>query len=288
MVVSGNADLRHRLESILGARITSLSPMSGGCVGEVYRVALSDGRVFVTKVDRTTSPVLAREGWMLRYLADRTRLPVPEVVYNDAGLLVMTFLPGSSRFDDHSETHAADLLADLHTVTAPAYGLELDTLIGGLHQPNPWTGSWVEFFRDQRLRYMARVAHDAGQLPLNLLHKVERLAEKLDRWLEEPPHPSLIHGDVWSGNVLAEGGRITGFLDPAIYYADSEMELAFITLFHTFGNTFFRRYNEIHSIRPGFWEIRRDLYNLYPLLVHVRLFGGGYVSSVQRILDRFL
>ena len=92
---------------------------------------------------------------------------------------------------------------------------------------------------------------------------------------------------MWSGNVLTKDGRIAGFVDPAIYYADSEIELAFSTLFSTFGDAFFRRYDELRPLRPGFFEERRDLYNLYPLLVHVRLFGGSYVGSVERALARY-
>jgi fructosamine-3-kinase len=92
---------------------------------------------------------------------------------------------------------------------------------------------------------------------------------------------------VWSANVLAKGDRITAFLDPAIYYAAPEIELSFISLFDSFGDTFFERYAEIRYIRPGFFEERRDLYNLYPLLVHVYFFGGGYLSSVQSTLSRF-
>jgi fructosamine-3-kinase len=89
---------------------------------------------------------------------------------------------------------------------------------------------------------------------------------------------------MWGGNVLVNDGCIAGFIDPAIYYADPEIELAFSTLFSTFGEPFFRRYSEIRPIRPDFFEVRRDLYNLWPLLVHVRLFGGGYVRQVERIL----
>jgi fructosamine-3-kinase len=280
------SSLSQRLIPILGQE-PRLSPLSGGCVGEVYRADLPDGRRVVVKVDSGDHAVLNKEGWMLRYLAEHSALPVPEVLHNAPDLLVMSFLPGRSSFDDRAETHAAQLLADLHRISAPAYGLDADTLIGGLHQPNPWTENWLDFFRDQRLLFMARVAHDAGRLPARTLARIEKLAGRLDRWIEEPPAPALIHGDVWSANVLAQDGRITGFVDPAIYYADPEMELAFITLFHTFGDAFFRRYDELFDIRPGFWESRRDLYNLYPLLVHVRLFGGGYVGSVQRTLSRF-
>ncbi len=285
--LSPMSSLSQRLTPILGQQPLRLSPLSGGCVGEVYRADLPDGQAVVVKVDSGDHAVLDREGWMLRYLAAHSALPVPEVLHSARDLLVMRFLPGRSSFDDRAEADAARLLADLHAISAPAYGLDQDTLIGGLHQPNPWTSSWLDFFREQRLLFMARTACDAGRLPARTLGRIEKLAGKLDRWLDEPPAPALIHGDVWSGNVLAQNGRITGFVDPAIYYADPEMELAFITLFHTFGDVFFRRYDELFGIRPGFWQVRRDLYNLYPLLVHVRLFGGGYVGSVQRILTQF-
>ena len=93
---------------------------------------------------------------------------------------------------------------------------------------------------------------------------------------------------MWGGNVLTREGRIAGFIDPAIYYADPEIELAFATLFGTFGDTFFARYREHRPLAPGFFDVRRDLYNLYPLLVHVRLFGGGYVGGVVRTVRRLV
>src|SRR3712207_2405135 len=113
------------------------------------------------------------------------------------------------------------------------------------------------------------------------------MAERLDGHLEEPERPSLIHGDVWSANVLAKGDTITAFLDPAIYHADPEIELSFISLFNSFGEPFLERYREIRGIRDGFFETRRDIYNLYPLLVHVYFFGGGYLDSVRSTLSRF-
>jgi fructosamine-3-kinase len=279
--------LAEEIERHLGERLLSARPLGGGCIGEVYRVELADGTPLVAKVDREGASHLEREAYMLRYLRERSKLPVPELFHGSETLLLMEFVEGESRFSEDAQHHAADLLAGLHGVSAGAYGHERDTLIGSLDQPNPWTQSWVEFFRQQRLLYLGRVAHEAGRLPNEDLEKVERLAERLEDYLEEPERPSLIHGDVWSANVLARGDRITGFLDPAIYHADPEIELSFISLFNSFGGPFFERYGEIRGIRDGFFEARRDLYNLYPLLVHVYFFGGGYLDSVRATLRRF-
>lgn len=275
------------VEASLGERLLSARPLGGGCIGEVYRAELSDGSVVVAKVDREGEAHLDREAYMLRYLAARSELPVPEVYHGSETLLLMEFVEGSSQFSRGAERHAADLLAALHDITAEAYGHERDTLIGSLDQPNPPTGSWVDFFREQRLLYLADVAHRSGRLPDGDRQRIERLADRLEDLIESPERPALIHGDAWRGNVLARGDRITVFLDPAIYHADPEMELAFISLFNSFGEPFFERYAEVCGIREGFFETRRDLYNLYPLLVHVHFFGGGYLSSVQSTLSRF-
>lgn len=279
-------NLRREIEDITGKKSERLSPLSGGSIGQVYRVDFSDRASLVAKVASEAGATLDIEGYMLGYLAEHSRLPVPTVIYSSPTLLLIEFIEGNSDFNPQAQTYAAELLADLHSIRAHRFGLERDTLIGSLHQPNPWTDSWLVFFRDHRLLYMGRQALDAGQLPRVIFARLEKFAAQLDRWLLEPEYPSLIHGDAWTTNILAANGRITGFIDPAIYYAHPEIELAFTTLFGTFDEPFFRRYHQLRPIPPGFFEVRRDIYNLYPLLVHTRLFGGGYAGSVERTLRR--
>jgi len=275
--------LAGRIEAALGRRPIRLRPLSGGCIANIRRASFAAGDDVVIKFGGD----LETEAYMLRYLAGRSALPVPAVIHAEADLLIIGYVETAGTIDDDAERHAADLIAALHDIGHDRFGHERDTLIGPLVQPNAWSESWLAFFRDRRLMDMGRRAHEAGRLPTATLSRLERLCARLDRWIGEPARASLIHGDLWGGNVLVRGSRIAAFVDPAIYHADPEVELAFSTLFGTFGRAFFDRYREHRPLAPGFFEERRDLYNLYPLLVHTRLFGGSYAGQVASILDRF-
>ena len=272
------------IEAAVGQRPSQVGKLSGGCVGEVYKVELRDGTQLVAKVSESGG--LAVESFMLGYLKIHSALPVPEVLHAADNLLLLEFIETSGGLNAGAESHAAELLAALHGVGAENFGFEGTTVIGGLPQPNPWTPRWREFFRDQRLLYMGRLALDRGNLIGATFARLEKLCGRIEDYIEEPDKPALIHGDCWGGNVLTRDGRIAAFVDPAIYYAHPEIELAFSTLFSTFGPAFFERYRELRPIAPGFFEARRDIYNLYPLLVHSALFGGQYPDQVDRILAR--
>ncbi len=281
--------LSQQLAELLDREPPTLRPLHGGMIGEVYRAdwdGRDDADTLVVKVDNGPRPQLDIEGMMLRYLAEQSELPVPCVHHSSPQLLLMDYVPGRSQFNAASERHAAELLAALHDIHAPACGLEQDTLIGALHQPNPWTASWVEFFAEQRLLYLGRLGVEMGRMPAALLRRIEALCSRLGELIDEPAQPSLVHGDIWSANVLADGDRITAFLDPAIYYGHAEVELAYILLFHTFGTPFLQRYTELCPPTPDFFETRMYVYQLYPLLSHVCHFGGGYVESTANMLAR--
>ena len=278
---------RARIEAATGRAIASVSPLAGGCIAEVLKVTLQGAAPVVVKI-AAPGGTLDVEAYMLRYLGTHSDLPVPRVIAATPDLLVMTFIPGSGTLNAAAQTHAAELIAALHGITDRRFGHERDTLIGPLHQPNKPADRWVDFFRDQRLFYLGRLAHGAGGLSDDTFRRLETLCSDLETWLQEPDAPALLHGDLWGGNVLVADGRIAGFVDPAIYFGHPEIELAFSTLFSTFTEPFFDRYRDLRPISPEFFEVRRDLYNLYPLMVHAHLFGGGYAHSVDRILRRFV
>ncbi len=286
MGVAVEDQLADEIERLLRKRPSRVAPMGGGCIAPVYRCELPGGARIVAK-QPSPGRTLECEAWMLGYLRRHTALPVPAVLAATPDLLLLEYIDSGDALDPRSEAHLAELLAALHAIPGPHFGFERDTLIGPLDQPNPRTSRWRDFFCDHRLLHRARAAYEAGRLPAHLMGRIEALAGRLERWIEEPPRPALIHGDCWSGNVLVKAGRIVGLIDPAIHWAHPEIELAFGTLFGPFGEAFFRRYAEQGTLAPGFFEARRDLYNLYPLLVHVQLFGGGYVNSVARTLERF-
>jgi fructosamine-3-kinase len=276
--------VRQAVERALGAGVRSATAMGGGCIAPVFRVTLDDGCEVVVK----SGTGLAIEAWMLVWLAEHTSAPVPRVLHAAENILVLSLLDGdSSGLSAKAEAELGAIVADLHGVHGRTFGFERDTVIGGLHQPNPPTSRWRAFFRDHRLLHMAGEAGRAGRLPARARSRIDALAGRLERWIDDDMTPAAIHGDLWGGNIVSSNDRITGLIDPALYYADPEIELAFMTLFGSVGDRFFRSYGERIALRPGFFEARRDLYNLFPLLVHVRLFGGGYVAQVERTLDRF-
>jgi len=278
--------LQQRIAERLGRDLLQMRPLAGGKISQVLRLDFTSGEALVAKVG-DGSHDLRIEAYMLRYLRQNSALPIPEVWHDEPDLLLMEYIAGAEQLERASLRHLGQLLAACHQVSGSSYGLERDTLIGPLHQPNPPTASWIEFFREQRLLYMTGVARESGELPLALEARLLRIAESLPDFLIEPAGPALIHGDMWRTNIIVRNGRIAGIIDPALYYAHNEMELAYMALFDGLGQEFFGVYHEILPIDRGFYETRRHIYNLYPLLVHLVIFGAKYIQPLENSLARF-
>lgn len=281
--------LEARIESALGRRPVRIVALAGGSICDVRRAEFDDdGATVVVKQARTGGLQTAEiEARMLTYLRTHAPVPTPEVLHVAPDLLIMTCLPSGGRMTATAEVDLARRVAELHAIRADRYGFEYDTVFATAPQHNAWMDDWVAFFRDRRLIPMARLAHEAGRLAAEDLARIEGLADQLDRHIPAHPPAALLHGDLWGGNILVDGGSLSGLVDPAISYGHAEMDLAFIGLFGSVGQAFYSAYEDAAGIAPGFFETRRDLYNLWPLLFHVKEFGAGYLGQVRRILDRF-
>jgi fructosamine-3-kinase len=231
--------------------------------------------------------LLSSDAQMLEYLSTHSNLPVPKVIKKLENILITEFIKNNSQASEDAELDAAVKLASLHRIHEEQFGFATDTTIGIFNQPNQQNDSWIDFFKRERVLEFANRSFEEGKLPDDLYMRVITFCDDFDKYLIEPTAPSLLHGDVWSGNVLINDGEVTAFIDPAIYFGHHEMELAFIMMFQTFDAPFFRKYAELFPIQEGFFDERADIYQLYPYLVHARAFGKNYIPYIEKILDKY-
>ena len=267
----------------MGRPVVDSRSLSGGMIGDVRRVELEDGTVAVAKFSGGPGARFDLEAGMLRHLRGTGVVPVPEVYAATRHLLVMEEMAGYP-MGPMAEPHAGELLAALHDVMGDRVGFEVETLNGSLVLPNPPADRWIPFFRDQRLLVAAKAATANGRLPASFAARIERIAARLEDLLEEPARPSLLHGDVWASNILAEGSRITAFLDPSLCYGHSELELAYAATFGGFGPPLFDAYEERRPVAREVWTNSRDVYALYPAIMHVYYFGERYLPLLDSTL----
>jgi len=297
MIGSGLAEA---LAASLGSPVASSRPIGGGDINDAYEVALGDGRrVFVKTNARAPRAMFPAEARGLAWLADAKTLRVPRVVAvsSEAGeatpgvpsppFLALELVPTGAPargFDDRLGRG----LAALHHAGAPGFGLDHDNFIGRLPQANaPVAGGWAAFYRERRLEAQLRRAAEHGLASARMKRGFERLFARLDDLCGPEEPPARLHGDLWGGNLLCDDAGAPVLIDPAVYGGHREIDLAMMRLFGGFGARAFAAYDEAYPLADGH-EARVPLYQLYPLMVHVNLFGGGYVGSVEAALDRLV
>ena len=178
-------------------------------------------------------------------------------------------------------------LAAQHRTTRNTFGFEGDNFIGRTPQPNPSETDWVTFYRDHRVVFQQRLLRERGRCSSSLDRLLDTFCDRMSEWLQTDEPPALLHGDLWGGNAMADASGAAVIYDPAAYYGCREADLAMTELFGAFDSAFYGAYNEVYPILSGYSE-RRDLYNLYHVLNHANLFGGGYASQAESILKKIL
>lgn len=262
----------------------------GGCINECFRWQTASGPVFLKRCCRDRRWLLEAEQDGLNRLRVADAIRVPEVlgagVAGDEAFLALEWLDLRPA-DDASDARLGAVLARLHGIHGPYFGLECDNAIGATRQPNGRSENWPGFWRERRLGFQFELAVRNGYAG-RLQDRGRRLLEKVDAYFTEyRPLPSLLHGDLWSGNraMLANGTPVV--FDPAIYYGDPEADIAMTRLFGGFGPAFYAAYAAVRQPDAGA-ATRRDLYNLYHVLNHLNLFGDSYRAQAEAMIDRLL
>jgi len=276
------------------AHVSSVRAVGGGCISPAARVETDAGDVFFLKWGsggRTPAGLFDAEARALAALAAANAVRVPEVIAvggPDSGapwLLLEWLEPGSPNARTWPELGRS--LAALHRVRAERYGWPEDNFIGSLPQANGWSASWAAFWRERRLAPQLERAVRAGYFDARARRRFDALLDRLDALLAEAEADgaSLLHGDLWGGNVHVMAGGRAALIDPSAYHGHREVDLAMSELFGCFGSGFYEAYREAWPLAPGYAERRRPIYQLYYLLVHVNLFGASYVGSTLARLD---
>ena len=287
---SGDSDFFQKIfNQTLGhtLNIRNIRYLSGGCINNTVHLETDEAEFFLKWNDQEYEEMFNKESLGLELLRKNFPYNVPEVygkgTVQSRSFLLLEFLePGSVRPDYW--TNLAIGLAQLHRVTHLQYGLDHDNHIGRLPQFNDWRSSWVDFFIEMRLEKQLELAVSNDYFDDIFLKKFRNIYSKLSQIFPDD-RPALIHGDLWSGNLVVGPDGNCGLIDPAVYYGSREMEISFTRLFGGFDWEFYSAYQKEFPMESGFEE-RVPVYNLYPLMVHLNLFGMSYYGSIEQTIKQ--
>lgn len=270
--------------------LISFQAASGGCINNGGKLTTSSEAVFIKWNSATRYPkMFSKEKLGLELLHKAEGLTIPEVraVYEGElySCIVMEFIESAIKVPAYWEQLGHGLAA-VHSTSSTKYGLDHDNYMGSLEQYNDTCTDWLDFFIRSRLGPQIKLARDHNRMGKEPVQLFERLYTRLPDLLVTEP-PALIHGDLWSGNIMTDSQGMPALIDPAVSFANREMDIAMTQLFGRLPAEFYDVYNNAFPMSPG-WQERLDIYNLYPLLVHVNLFGGGYLSQTMHIVRRFI
>ncbi|MDN5212487.1 fructosamine kinase family protein [Fulvivirgaceae bacterium BMA12] len=279
------------LEQVLGSavKVEAIRPLSGGCINNALLVKTNQGPFFVKCNRREKHDMFLAEYKGLSLLRKHSQFVIPAVlgceVDADNSYLILEFIEHTPQVGNYWEIMGRQL-AEQHHNHADLFGLSHHNYIGSLFQDNSKKEHWNDFFIENRLEAQLQLAISNKLVDKKFVTEFRKIYSRC-KDLFPAVKPSLLHGDLWSGNIITGLDGMPCLIDPAVYYGHPEMEIAFTRLFGGFDAAFYASYQENYPMEAGF-DQRMDLYNLYPLLVHLNLFGASYLSGIKRIVSRFL
>jgi fructosamine-3-kinase len=282
-------NLQHKISDQL--KILHFTPVYGGDINQSFKLETNKGNFFIKLNDANIYPeMFEKEAKGLQTLRNTDAIYVPEVILTgqveDTAFLILECIENDGLKNKDFWQSFGYQLAELHRNTNDYFGFEEDNYIGSLIQNNSPDTSWANFYIENRLKYQLKIALNKGFFNPADVENFEKLFEIFPHIIPDEL-PNLLHGDLWSGNFLASREHGPVLIDPAVYYGSREVDLAMTQLFGGFEDEFYAAYHEAYPLHNG-WQQRLKIYQLYPLLVHVNLFGGSYINSVRRTLSHIL
>ncbi len=285
------AAIKKRLENFFsasgGLRVQAIG---GGSINQTYRLEFAGQLLFCKLNSASKFPHLfetERRG--LRLIQTRSTLLTPSVIdcfeSGDAQVLLLEWIEPGERTEGFWKIFG-ERLAALHQVSAPHFGLEEENYMGSVPQANHPSVSWPRFFRDQRLQPLVAKCSEKNLLPSKLCRQFERLYQRLPEVFGQEQKPALVHGDLWSGNYMCNQASEPVLIDPAVYFGHPAVDLGMTTLFGGFRSAFYESYH-YHAPLPSNYEEQWQVANLYPLLIHLYLFGRSYLPQMEQTLHKF-
>ncbi len=290
--MSLNNNIKAAVEKATGFEIKSVAPLSGGCISDARRVEVSSGDYYFLKInDSVDTDMFLKEAHGLQELGKASAIRVPEVVAFDKSFILLEFIQENRR----SSSFFADFgrrFAELHKLRNKSFGFYEDNYIGSNVQKNlienQSENNWISFYFNKRILFQYRLAEKNGFATEELSGAISKLEEKIEDILSSSAEqPSLLHGDLWSGNFIVDENGDACLIDPAVYYGHREADLAMTKLFGGFSDEFYRAYNETFPLEDGY-SYRENIYKLYHVLNHLNLFGMGYYSQAINLINSYL
>ncbi len=226
------------------------------------------------------------EGKSIKFMHEKFPDIFSKILYVNENILVMEFIENNNVKNKDSFKDLAEKIAKIHQIRNTQFGFDFDTPIGGLRQPSQYEYSWLEFYSKKRLGMIFEKINTSKPMPKSINDNIENILKNLNNFLPKNPQPSLIHGDLWSGNILFNNGKLVGLIDPGIHYAHHELELAYLYWFNYVDEKFFQIYNEHNTIDKNFFEYQ-EIYQLYYSLLNVYLWSREYITDVERLAQKF-
>lgn len=272
--------------------LQSYKSVGGGCINNGLEVVCDDGaaaiKYFIKWNEDRIEDLFEKEAHGLSILSANTNFTIPTVLghgsYGIRNFLILEHIESNIPNPDFWDSFG-EQLAKMHRVSQQEYGLDHPNYIGKLPQVNHVHRNWIDFFIANRLEPQLGMAVYHNKISTAFAKKFKYLYSQLPGILTDEP-PALLHGDLWSGNFMVDGKGSPCLIDPAVYYGHREIEIAFTQLFGGFDNRFYQSYQESYPLEPDF-STRAEIYNLYPLLVHVNLFGESYLSGIERVIRKY-